>query len=260
VGRAVPRSVQPRPSGSTVVRTAINAQSPSARTSTIAPAPAGQPRRGFHVLSEGFSPHKHNRARIQRRVDRNLFRSPRGARSSQECSTSSIRFNRCENCYKCSISISPHQHNRARSGGSAPQGLPRAQRGLQPAQAQSRPNPAEGRPKFISVTAWGAQFPGVFNLVHQAQPLTLVQVCRVAQSRPNPAEGRPKFISVTAWGAQFPGVFNLVHQAQPLTLVQVCRVAQDARIQRSVDRNLVRSPRGARSSQECSTSSIRLNR
>jgi hypothetical protein len=139
-------------------------------------------------------------------------------------------------------------------------GLPRAQRGLQPAQAQSRPNPAEGRPKFISVTAWGAQFPGVFNLVHQAQPLTLVQVCRVAQSRPNPAEGRPKFISVTAWGAQFPGVFNLVHQAQPLTLVQVCRVAQDARIQRRVDRNLFRSPRGARSSQECSTSSIRLNR
>jgi hypothetical protein len=34
---------------------------------------------------------------------------------------------------------------------------------------------------IISVTAWGAQFPGMFNLVHQAQPLTLVQVCRVAQ-------------------------------------------------------------------------------
>jgi len=38
-------------------------------------------------------------ARVQRSVDRNLFRSPRGARYSQERSTSSNRFNLCENCY-----------------------------------------------------------------------------------------------------------------------------------------------------------------
>jgi hypothetical protein len=31
--------------------------------------------------------------------------------------------------------------------------------------------PAEGRPKFISVIASGAPFPGVFNLVHQVRPL-----------------------------------------------------------------------------------------
>ena len=29
-----------------------------------------------------------------------IFRSPRGAYNSQECSTLSIRFNLCENCYK----------------------------------------------------------------------------------------------------------------------------------------------------------------
>jgi|GEM_PF-2643193 hypothetical protein len=34
-----------------------------------------------------------------------------------------------------------------------------------------RPRPAECRPKFISVTAWGAQFPGAFNLVQQVQSL-----------------------------------------------------------------------------------------
>jgi hypothetical protein len=31
--------------------------------------------------------------------------------------------------------------------------------------------PAECRPKFISVIASGAPFPGAFNLVHQVQPL-----------------------------------------------------------------------------------------
>jgi len=40
--------------------------------------------------------------RVQRSVDRNLFRSSRGARHSQECSTLSNRFNLCENCYKSS--------------------------------------------------------------------------------------------------------------------------------------------------------------
>jgi hypothetical protein len=35
----------------------------------------------------------------QRSVDRNSFRSSRRARYSQECSTSSIEFNLCENCY-----------------------------------------------------------------------------------------------------------------------------------------------------------------
>jgi len=34
-----------------------------------------------------------------RSVDRNSFRSPRGVRYSQECSTPSARFNLCENCY-----------------------------------------------------------------------------------------------------------------------------------------------------------------
>ena len=91
------------------------------------------------------------------------------------------------------------------------------------------------------------------NLSGRVEPLQRKQA-------PAPAKGRPKFISVTARGAQFPGVFNLVHQAQPLTLVQVCRVAQSRPRQRRVDRNLFRSPRGARSSQECSTSSIRFNR
>jgi hypothetical protein len=38
-------------------------------------------------------------ARFQQSVDRNLFRSPRGAYNSQECSTLSNRFNLFENCY-----------------------------------------------------------------------------------------------------------------------------------------------------------------
>ena len=38
-------------------------------------------------------------ARVQRSVDRNVFRSSRGARNSQECSTLSNRFNLCENRY-----------------------------------------------------------------------------------------------------------------------------------------------------------------
>jgi len=44
-----------------------------------------------------------------------------------------------------------------------------------------------------------------------------------------------------------------------LTIIPIHRVARDARAQRSVDRNLFRSPRGARYSQERSTLSIRFN-
>jgi len=56
--------------------------------------------------------------------------------------------------------------------------------------------------------------------------------CGHRVGRPRPAEGRPKCIAVTAWGA---------------------------RAQRRVDRNVLRSPRGTRNSQECSTLPIRFN-
>jgi hypothetical protein len=135
-------------------------------------------------------------------------------------------FNLCENCYN-SRSPSARRHE-AHTGFIAVlryvdpcPGLPHRAR---------RPLPAERRPKFISVTAWGAQFPGVFNLCencynsrspsarrHEAHTgfiavLRYVDPCPGLPHRarrPLPAERRPKFISVTAWGAQFPGVFNL---------------------------------------------------
>jgi hypothetical protein len=61
--------------------------------------------------------------------------------------------------------------------------------------------------------------------------------------------------------AETPGSqsFPLQHFSDTLTTVHICRVARDACVQRSVDRNLFRSSRGARHSQEYSTLFIRFN-
>jgi hypothetical protein len=129
-------------------------------------------------------------------------------------------FNLCENCYN-SRSPSARRHE-AHTGFIAVlryvdpcPGLPHRAR---------RPLPAERRPKFISVTAWGAQFPGVFNLCencynsrspsarqHEAHTgfiavLRYVDPCPGLPHRarrPLPAERRPKFISVTLLVARF---------------------------------------------------------
>jgi hypothetical protein len=74
-------------------------------------------------------------ARVQRRVDRNSFRSPQGGAIPGVF----IAVLRC---------VAPCP------------GLPCRTR---------RPRPAEGRPKFISVIAWGALFSGAFNPVQQVQ-------------------------------------------------------------------------------------------
>ncbi len=61
--------------------------------------------------------------------------------------------------------------------------------------------------------------------------------------------------------AETPGSqgFPLQHFSDTLTTVHICRVARGACVQRSVDRNLFRSSRGARHSQEYSTLFIRFN-
>ena len=64
-----------------------------------------QPRRGFHALREGLSPHE--RRHVRRRTTSDCFScrlkfisvAVWGARF-WECSTLSIRFNLCGNCYK----------------------------------------------------------------------------------------------------------------------------------------------------------------
>jgi len=72
-------------------------------------------------------------ARFRRSVDRNLFRSPQGG-AIPRVFIAILRY----------VDPCPGLSCHAR-----------------------RPRPAECRPKCISVTARGAQFPGVFNLVHR---------------------------------------------------------------------------------------------
>jgi hypothetical protein len=78
-----------------------------------------------------------------------------------------------------------------------------------------RPLPAECRPKFISVTGWGARFwerSTIPNEPWDRWRLRIIAVLRYVDlcsdlphgaRRPLPAECRPKFISVTGWGARF---------------------------------------------------------
>jgi hypothetical protein len=171
-----------------------------------------------------------------RRVDRNSFRSPCGARCSSRSSatltivpirrvTRGAPFSAKRRPKFISVAARRVDRNSCRSPCGARCSLrSSATLTIVPIRRVTRGAPfsAKRRPKFISVAARrvdrnSCRSPcGARCSSRSSATLTIVPIHRVARGAPFSAKRRPKFISVTVWGAMFVAVVRYIdHCAYP---------------------------------------------